>query len=317
MQTTVSSLALPEIGDEVYYKDFGGCTIAKSFDDGSVDIDIPGLGIERVAHGQWMLKECRENRSAEGTQQRRALDEQERMQLRDEADKAMEALLRESTTDMEDSWVSPAAANSWLSRKQLQGRRNHQVWLHIYDLDIVIQKLNDYGLRAAGMGAYHCGVEVLGEECFFSWGDDSNPDTGVLLCEPKSHQVHVYKESIDMGKSPLTEGEIQTVITKAMEAWPASSYHIVNRNCVHFAEDLLQRLKVPEPFPVWIRGAADAGKNSLVQPIANWGWRWMKYYYSETPQRASADDEPGALSCFCAQPRKTLVEDANGNTIKQ
>merc|ERR1711924_535909 len=72
--------------------------------------------------------------------------------------------------------------------------------------------------------------------------------------------------------------------------WPASSYHIVNRNCVHFAEDLLRRLKVPETFPVWVRGAADAGQSSLLKPMTNWGWRWMQQYYTDQPRRASADD---------------------------
>merc|ERR1711924_437192 len=113
--------------------------------------------------------------------------------------------------------------NSYLSMKQLGGKRNHQVWLHIYDLDPVVAKLNDYALRAVGMGAFHCGVEVLGSEWFFAWGDSS--ETGVLYCAPKGHQGHVYKESMFMGNSPLTQIEVRTLIGKAMEAWPGNSYH--------------------------------------------------------------------------------------------
>lgn len=183
----------------------------------------------------------------------RELEEHQRRQMRDETDKAMEAILSEHTLDVDDSPLGSALRNSWLSQKQLGGKRNHQVWLHIYDLDPVVAKLNDYALRAVGMGAFHCGVEVLGDEWFFAWGDDDSSETGVLFTEPKSHQVHVYKESIDMGKSPLTQNEVKTVISNAMEAWPTNSYNIVNRNCVHFAEDLLLRLQVPEPFPMGTR----------------------------------------------------------------
>merc|ERR1712139_235333 len=48
----------PRVGDEVHFRDFGGCRIIKLYDDGSVDLEIPGLlGTEKAEHGQWRLKE--------------------------------------------------------------------------------------------------------------------------------------------------------------------------------------------------------------------------------------------------------------------
>jgi hypothetical protein len=289
--------------------------VEQVFEDGSVELTIPGLGKERVARGEWQVKaqnDFNEFRAFPQETDIKELEEQERKRLRDEAEKAMEAILKDASPEVDDS---SSAASYWLSHKQQQGRRNHQVWLHVYDLDAVIAKLNDYALRPAGLGAFHCGVEILGSEWFFAWGDGEEAgsnDQGVIRIEPKTHQVHIYKESIDMGLSPLTEEEVTAAINSSMVSWPASSYHIVNRNCVHFAEDLLRRLKVPETFPVWVRGAADAGQSSLLKPMANWGWRWMQQYYTDQPRRASADDEHqsmSALSCCCAKPRKQHVEE--------
>lgn len=269
----------------------------------------------RMEAKEQLSEEVEKQQCLQSALERRDLEEQERKRIRDETDKAMEALLNEPE---EGGFLNRRvkSASLWLSKKQLLGKRNHQVWLHIYDLDAVIAKLNDYALRAMGLGAYHCAVEVLGNEWFFAWGDSSDFNSGVLFNEPKCHQIHVYKESINMGVSPLTEEEVKAVIRRQMEAWPANSYHIVRHNCVHFAEDLLQKLRVPQPFPTWVRGAPDAGNSSMLQPLADWGWNWMRGYYDSPPPSQAIDtqgqDEPSSLSCFarqacCAEPRKSRV----------
>jgi len=223
----------------------------------------------------------------------------DRQKSRDDVDKAMQAILAEHEVDVDDSDF----ANTWLSHKQRRLKRNHEVWLHVYDLDSVTAKINDWGARALGMGAFHCGVEVLGDEWFFVWGESSaSSTTGVLYSEPKSHMVHVYKESVSLGETPLTEDEVRNIIADAMDAWPADTYHIVNRNCVHFAEDLSKRLRVPEKFPAWVRGAPDAGQHPLIQPIADYGWRWLKSS-AETPE--PAPEQSFTLgNCFCAPGRR-------------
>lgn len=198
---------------------------------------------------------------------------------------------------------SPASSSTssakGLTKSERRRRRDHPVWLHIYDLDSVTARLNDSVLRSAGMGAFHCGVEVLCDEWFFAWGETSY--SGVLCNEPKNHQVHVYKESISMGGSPLTEDEVKTVIGDAMDDWPANSYHPVTRSCVNFAEDLLQRLKVPEPFPVWVRGAPDTGKNPYLLPVVDFGWRWVKWYCSEgTAEEEEAQMQEASAAALTA-----------------
>mmetsp|Transcript_30780 Transcript_30780/g.71914 ORF Transcript_30780/g.71914 Transcript_30780/m.71914 type:complete len:308 (-) Transcript_30780:13-936(-) len=151
----------------------------------------------------------------------------------------------------------------------------HEVWLHVYDLESVTARLNP-SLKGLNLGAFHCGVEVLDDEWFFAWGDSSQ--TGVVWNFPKGHQVHIYRESVFMGETPLTAEAINEVLCDVMECWPANSYHPITRNCVTFAEELITALKAPEPFPGWVRGALDVGKSPAVLPIANMGWRWVEWY---------------------------------------
>jgi len=157
----------------------------------------------------------------------------------------------------------------------------HMVWLHVYDIDAITARLNESLLKNINLGAFHCGVEVLGDEWFFAWGETDY--TGVTWNEPRTHQVHVYRESICLGETPYNDEEIRHVLADAMDEWIQSSYHPITRNCVSFAEDLIDRLKVTEPFPAWVRGALDLGKTALLFPIADWGWRWIKWYCSEPP----------------------------------
>lgn len=153
--------------------------------------------------------------------------------------------------------------------------RRHRVWLNIYDIDSATIQLNA-ALLKVNLGAFHCGVEVLGDEWFFAWGDSGF--SGVQWTEPRMHRVHVFRESLCMGESSFDEDEIRRVVGDARDSWIANSYHPINRNCVTFAEELILALRCPEPFPVWVRGAIDAGKSPLVQPLATCAWNWVKWY---------------------------------------
>lgn len=68
-----------------------------------------------------------------------------------------------------------------------------------------------------------------------------------------------WKQSIDMGESPLTSGEIQTILTQLMEEWQGQGYDLTRRNCCHFAKTLCAALHVKQTFPGWINRLATAG----------------------------------------------------------
>eukprot|EP00927_Polykrikos_kofoidii_P001363 TRINITY_DN10498_c0_g1_i1.p1 TRINITY_DN10498_c0_g1~~TRINITY_DN10498_c0_g1_i1.p1 ORF type:complete len:278 (-),score=49.48 TRINITY_DN10498_c0_g1_i1:76-909(-) len=186
-----------------------------------------------------------------------------------------------ATKKIEDRIPGPSCTSTSLDELSEAGDEE-EVWLHIYDLDAVTSRLNDMWLRSANLGAFHCGVEVLGEEWFFAWGETDQ--SGVIWTRPRNHSVHIYSQSIRMGTSPLSESEIKLVLYNASLQWRANTYHPINRNCVTFAEALLKELQVDEPFPAWVRGAADAGKSSLIFPLADYSWQWMKWWSSSGTQ---------------------------------
>mmetsp|Transcript_27960 Transcript_27960/g.64528 ORF Transcript_27960/g.64528 Transcript_27960/m.64528 type:complete len:300 (+) Transcript_27960:56-955(+) len=186
-----------------------------------------------------------------------------------------------------------------------QEARGHEVWLHVYDLEPVTARLNE-SLKNYNLGAFHCGVEVLADEWFFAWGDSDQ--SGVVWNFPKGHQVHIYRESVFMGESPLNADAINEVLLDVMSAWPGNSYHPITRNCVTFAEELVLALKVPEAFPPWVRGAVDVGKNPALLPIANLGWRWVEWYCKRKQDEENAEHAAFEAAQHAAERRAYLEE---------
>jgi len=171
----------------------------------------------------------------------------------------------------------------------------HEVWLHVYDLGPVTGRLNEFVLRGANLGAFHCGIEVLGDEWSFQGFHDAWDDptlSGVVRNEPRLHPAYIYRESLFMGVSPLDKHSIDYVLDSMMEEWPANMYHIVSRNCVTFAEEFAKALQAPEEFPPWVRGAMDACKQPTIKAIADYGWSVFKEWSRrQAEQEALAEAE--------------------------
>jgi hypothetical protein len=135
----------------------------------------------------------------------------------------------------------------------------YDVWLHVYDLGPLTKwLLNKWSPRDTHLGAFHCGVEVLGVEWSFQAMvdcGDADEMTGVMCHTPKQHPRHVYRESVWLGCSPLGANEICNLLARLEKNWPARSYHFLNHNCTDFAEALSNSLVV-QPFPTWTHGIA-------------------------------------------------------------
>mmetsp|Transcript_155529 Transcript_155529/g.286655 ORF Transcript_155529/g.286655 Transcript_155529/m.286655 type:complete len:106 (+) Transcript_155529:2-319(+) len=80
------------------------------------------------------------------------------------------------------------------------------------------------------------------------------------------------------------------VIDDLTETWPANQYHLVAKNCVTFAEEFLKDLQVPEPFPAWVRGAADAGKSPAIFAVADYGWSWFKWWCQRQAEKEAEEE---------------------------
>ncbi len=72
------------------------------------------------------------------------------------------------------------------------------------------------GLKKLGIGAFHVGVEVYGDEWCFQYYIDqcNNPQlTGVARTPPKQHQGFLYRETVDMGSTRYTRAEVDRIVS--------------------------------------------------------------------------------------------------------
>lgn len=102
-----------------------------------------------------------------------------------------------------------------------------EVFLHVYDLNSSTKRMN--------VGAFHLGVEVYGQEIFFSV-------EGILSCKPAGHKRHIHKQSVHLGHILHSIHEVKAIITDMGEEWTGSSYTVIGRNCQSFAVAFVERL---------------------------------------------------------------------------
>mmetsp|Transcript_51921 Transcript_51921/g.153060 ORF Transcript_51921/g.153060 Transcript_51921/m.153060 type:complete len:301 (-) Transcript_51921:76-978(-) len=127
------------------------------------------------------------------------------------------------------------------------------VQLHIYDIGVSNEVwVANNMLRAIGAGgAFHCGVEVYGTEWSYEMG------TGIVSCRPRCCEEHSYRESLVMGKTSLSEGDVLDVVDCLREEWPGSDYDVLRRNCCHLSDEMCRRLGVGS-VPDWVSELASS-----------------------------------------------------------
>eukprot|EP00746_Dinoflagellata_sp_MGD_P090654 gnl/MRDRNA2_/MRDRNA2_35819_c0_seq1.p1 gnl/MRDRNA2_/MRDRNA2_35819_c0~~gnl/MRDRNA2_/MRDRNA2_35819_c0_seq1.p1 ORF type:complete len:295 (+),score=37.78 gnl/MRDRNA2_/MRDRNA2_35819_c0_seq1:57-941(+) len=138
------------------------------------------------------------------------------------------------------------------------GAEGAPVTLHVYDVGRSphIQKLNNV-LSFFNTGAFHTAVEVYGNEWSFG-GHDMQGRTGVCRHEPRACQQHIYREALPMGRTKLTESEVEELIERKRKEWCGTDYDMLGNNCTHFSNQLCLELSVG-PVPVRLRNLAELG----------------------------------------------------------
>lgn len=129
------------------------------------------------------------------------------------------------------------------------------VKLNIYDM----YWTNDY-TTTIGLGVFHTGVEVYGRE--FAFGGHPYPLSGIFEIYPRDIDdlgpQFRYKETIELDVTDLPEEDVSKVVECLGKKYPGDGYHLIHKNCNHFAEELVQIL-CNKPIPSWINRLASAG----------------------------------------------------------
>mmetsp|Transcript_58026 Transcript_58026/g.149353 ORF Transcript_58026/g.149353 Transcript_58026/m.149353 type:complete len:222 (-) Transcript_58026:104-769(-) len=140
------------------------------------------------------------------------------------------------------------------------GTRNNNrqpVYLHVYDLgkDVSMKILN--GLMApAGVGAFHAGVEVYGEE--YAYGGRHDDRSGIFCCIPKGNRDHDFRKTVHMGETKLTRKEVKQLVMAMGSRWLGHRYDILSHNCLNFADAFCEALDVGR-VPAWVNTLANKG----------------------------------------------------------
>ena len=128
------------------------------------------------------------------------------------------------------------------------GRTRHQtkVHLNLYDLS----PANDC-LYPLGFGLHHSGIEILGSEYSFASGG------GIFESSPGEAPGARFRERIDLGSFDGNSAELKSVLDNLRgNGFGADDYHLIKKNCNHFANALVWSL-LRKPIPPHVNRLAD------------------------------------------------------------
>ena len=126
-------------------------------------------------------------------------------------------------------------------------RMGTKVYLNIYDLS----PANDY-LYPIGFGVHHSGVEVMGSEYSFASG------AGVFEASPRDAPGARYRDTIELGTFDGGMAEFHKAVSDVRPSFGPDDYHLIRKNCNHFANALVWRL-LGRQIPAHINRLADLG----------------------------------------------------------
>lgn len=113
-----------------------------------------------------------------------------------------------------------------------------------------------------GAGAYHVGIQVHDLEWSYGY---SNNGSGISAARACMHPFHRFRGSIFLGSTLLSADEARVILLDLSRSWFGAEYHILTRNCVHFAHELVSRLGVG-PLPSFVDRLARLG-NVVISPF--------------------------------------------------
>lgn len=132
-------------------------------------------------------------------------------------------------------------------------RVGSKVLLNIYDLTPSAGGVNNI-LYAVGLGLHHSGVEIDGVEYSFAQG------AGIFEQSPKDVPNAIFRESVYMGA--ILEAPSSHVVRRAIsdlrDEFHGDAYHLIRRNCNHFANAFCWVL-LRKTIPAHVNRLADIG----------------------------------------------------------
>lgn len=123
------------------------------------------------------------------------------------------------------------------------------VAVNVYDLS----EYNDYAYLL-GVGIFHSGLEVHGRE--YAFGGHDHASSGIFETAPREapHPARFRSTEI-VGYTDMTPGEVATVVAELDHKFHGNTYHLLERNCNVFVEQMCLDLTGTVP-PSWVNRLA-------------------------------------------------------------
>eukprot|EP00929_Paragymnodinium_shiwhaense_P086649 TRINITY_DN47122_c0_g1_i1.p1 TRINITY_DN47122_c0_g1~~TRINITY_DN47122_c0_g1_i1.p1 ORF type:complete len:490 (-),score=104.84 TRINITY_DN47122_c0_g1_i1:210-1679(-) len=152
--------------------------------------------------------------------------------------------------------------------------------------------------EAAGFGgAYHVGVEVYWLEWAYGY---SHVGTGVVPCHIGTSSLGHFKERVPLGRTQLSPEEVLRLLAELRRTWRGADYDLLQRNCAHFAVELVLQLGVTEA-PRWVYKLSQVG-DQIVRALGVKGAR------AAADAATPAVREPPPMAALSEEDLEELVE---------
>jgi len=92
----------------------------------------------------------------------------------------------------------------------------------------------------------------------YGFGAHDFPSSGVFEVESKTCPGFVYRRTVWLGTTDMSQEEFRSFIEKLAGKYHGNTYHLINKNCNHFTDDVCQNL-TGKPIPSWVNRLARVG----------------------------------------------------------
>jgi hypothetical protein len=133
--------------------------------------------------------------------------------------------------------------------------QSNQVFLNVYDMGesgSTFRNINRVATANHNLllgGVFHASVEIYGKEYCYESSDSEH--AGVSSLPPRSHTQHSYRTTVPLGRTELSEEEVQALLRRLSAEWSGSEYDPIHHNGLNFCNTLCQELGLGR-IPGWV-----------------------------------------------------------------